>query len=116
MTISHDFEEPTQPISSWCLQLEHPLKKSQILLDDHYGVAVEYGQPIIGILLGFASKWLVESKLEGTIDPKGEYTVKIGEKRALNISPPPFPQQPSPNLSAGQGAEEVGTFRQLGKG
>ena len=55
MTISPDFEEPTQPLFSLCLQPEHPLNKSQILLDDHYGVAVDYGQAIIGILLGFAS-------------------------------------------------------------
>ena len=58
--MSPDFEDPTAPLFSWCIQPEHPMNKSQILLDDHFGVIIGYIQVLIAAMVGAAGKWLLE--------------------------------------------------------
>ena len=60
MDITPEFEDPTVPLFSWCKAPEHPMNKSQILLDDHFGVIIGYIQVLIAAVVGAAGKWLIE--------------------------------------------------------
>ena len=60
MDITPDFEDPTVPLFSWCKPPEHPMNKSQILLDDHFGVIIGYIQVLIAAMVGAAAKWLLK--------------------------------------------------------
>ena len=62
MDVTPDFEDPTVPLFSWCKAPQHPMNKSQIMLDDHFGVIINYMLVLIAAVVGAAGKWIIERK------------------------------------------------------
>ena len=62
MDITPDFEDGSVPLFSWCKAPDHPMNKSQIMLDDHFGEIIKYIHVLIAGIIGAAGKWIIECK------------------------------------------------------